>query len=327
MNLFAKAETWPLRQTFTISRGSRENARVVVATLEHGGSAGRGESTPYARYGESIESALGELHQASRDLERGGQIEKIVASMKAGAARNALDCAWWDWQCKNENRRITEKLGWPASQPVMTAYTLVLGSPEEMERNARENAHRPFLKIKAGKDRPVACVEAVRRGAPESVLSVDANEAWTAQELPALLEALAVPPLKVAFVEQPLPAGGDEALAGMRRPVPVFADESFHTAADLQACLGKYDGVNLKLDKTGGLTEALRALEVARQEKLKILCGCMLGTSLAMAPAMVLARYADYVDLDAPLLLAEDRPAGIIYDGSVMQPFSAELWG
>jgi L-alanine-DL-glutamate epimerase-like enolase superfamily enzyme len=168
-------------------------------------------------------------------------------------------------------------------------------------------------------------VEAVRRGAPESVLSVDANEAWTAAELPALLDALAA--LDVALVEQPLPAGEDEGLAQMPRPIPIFADESFHTAADVESCLGKYDGVNLKLDKTGGLTEALRALETARQRKLEILCGCMLGTSLAMAPAMVLAQYADHVDLDAPLLLAEDRPEGIAYAGSVMRPFSARLWG
>ncbi len=325
MNLLAKTETWPLAKPFIISRGSRTCTEVVSVTLEEGGSRGRGECTPYNRYGESVESTLAELRDPALRLERGESVEAVLEGMKAGAARNALDCAWWDWRCKHSGQRITAMLEWPAMQPTLTAYTLSLGEPRAMEQAARENSDRPLLKIKTGSERALECVEAVRKGAPESVLVVDANEAWSAEQLPSLLQAMAA--LGVAFVEQPLPWGKDEALAGIARPLPVFADESFHTAADIESLLGKYDGVNIKLDKTGGFSEALRALATARKHRLKILCGCMLGSSLAMAPAMAIAQQADYVDLDAPLLLSQDRPEGIVYQGSTMMPFSMDLWG
>jgi len=325
LKLRAHAESWPLSRPFVISRGRRTEAEVIVATLEGEGSVGRGEATPYSRYRETPESVRAELNDASSRLRAGESLERVLEGMRPGAARNALDCAGWDLRCKQAGVPIHKMLGWPPLKPLVTAYTISLGAPEAMEAVARENAHRPILKIKTGGEAVVESVAAVRRGAPESRLVVDANEAWPEEKTRALLESMAE--LGVAFIEQPLPAGRDALLAEIRRPLPVFADESFHAAADLAACLGKYDGVNLKLDKTGGLTGALRALEAAREAGLRAMCGCMLGTSLAAAPAMVLAQRVDFVDIDAPLLLASDRPGGIHYRGSVMMPFGPELWG
>jgi L-alanine-DL-glutamate epimerase-like enolase superfamily enzyme len=325
MKLIAASETWPLAKPFTISRGSRTATNVVTVTLEDGSHRGRGECTPYPRYNESTESALNELNAAALEFQRGEPVASLLGRMRHGAARNALDCAWWDLRCKQAGKRITGLIGQPAMKPILTAYTLSLDSPRAMELAARANADRPLLKIKAGAKQAVECVEAVRQGAPNSELIVDANEAWDARQLPALLKAMAA--LRVAFVEQPLPQGKDDALAKMVRPVPVFADESFHVAADLDLLGRKYDGINIKLDKTGGFTEALHALAAGRERQLKVMVGCMLGTSLAMAPAMLIAQGADYIDLDAPLLLKEDRAHGISFNGSIMHPFSADLWG
>lgn len=325
MKLLINSESWQLKHPFTISRGTRTHAEVVTISLEEDGSFGRGECTPYARYGESIESTVIEFQGITQQLRSGKPIDALLDEMKPGAARNALDCAWWDLRAKQAGKRVSDLLGRPAMKCLTTAYTLSLASPPEMEENARANASRPLIKIKTGGEGVVEIVAAVRRGAPESQLIVDANEAWQEHEVEANLAALAS--LGVAFVEQPLPAGKEEILGRIKRSLPVFADESFHTSADLEHLLPLYDGINIKLDKTGGFSEALRAIKAAREKDLSVLCGCMLGTSLAMAPMMIVAQEADYVDLDAPLLLASDRPEGIRFDGSVMHPFGPELWG
>lgn len=325
MKLTAHPEQWPVAGRFTIARGSRTHADVIVTGLEADGVAGRGESTPYARYGGSLEKSLHELGKIAAALRRGADIRELLAALPPGATRNALDAAWWDLRCKRSGKRITHLLDLPDLQPLTTAYTLSIDTPERMEAAARAHAHRALLKIKTGSDAVIASVEAVRRGAPESTLIVDANEAWLPEELPRLLDAMAA--MGIRLVEQPLPAGNDALLAKLQRPLPVIADESVHAADDIPALCGRYDGVNLKLDKTGGLTEALRAKETARAHGMLLMCGCMLGTSLAMAPAMVLAQGADIVDLDAPLLLAKDRPEAITYRGSTMLPYSAALWG
>lgn len=325
MKLDFHAESWPLASPFIISRGSRTKADVVVVSLEHEGIRGRGECTPYARYGESVPQTLGELEAAATRLERGGEIGTLLRELPPGAARNALDCACWDWKCKKAGKRIVDLLTMPPLREVISAYTIGVQSPRAVEEAARKNAHRPLLKIKTGGEDVVASVEAARRGAPESRLIVDANEAWPGDRIVGLLEAMAK--LDVAFVEQPLPAGKDDVLAGIRRPLPVIADESVHTSGQVADLASRYDGVNIKLDKAGGLTEALELLKTARAHHLIVMCGCMLGTSLAMAPAMVLAQHADYVDLDAPLLLARDRPEGIRFCHSSLLPFSPILWG
>ncbi len=326
MKITATTETWRLAQAFSISRGSRTTTEVVIATLDGGdGHIGRGEATPLARYHESPEATVAQLNAVASRAAQGEPIEALLETMPPGAARNALDCAWWDWRCKQSAQRIEQLLGWPPLRPVTTAYTLSINTPEAMEAAARKEAARPLLKIKLGDQLVIESVEAVRRGAPESRLIVDANEAWDAKTLPRYLHAMA--DLGVEFVEQPLPAGNDEALAQIERPLPVVADESFHTTADLPALLGKYDGINIKLDKTGGLSEALRAVAAAKEAQMRLMCGCMLGTSLAMAPAMVIAQRVNDVDLDAPLLLADDRPERLIYHGSTIEPFSARLWG
>ncbi len=326
MKLHFHTESWKLARPFIIARGSRTETRVIVATLSGPGELrGRGEATPLLRYGETVEESLATLREVASALEAGEELASLLASLPTGAARNALDCAYWDWRCEKAGERIDALLGWPTLAPVLSAFTISVEAPAAMEAAARQAANRPLLKVKTSGEAVVESVAAVRRGAPESRLIVDANEAWPPEQTPRLLKAMA--DLGVELVEQPLPAGEDHLLAQLPRPVPVFADESFHTSADVALCRERYDGVNLKLDKTGGLTEALAALEAAREAKLKVMVGCMLGTSLAMAPAMVLAQRADVVDLDAPLLLADDREGAIAYFGSQMLPFDAVLWG
>jgi len=323
IHLSLQIEQWALARPFILSRGSRTSAEVIVAEWQEDGVRGRGESAPNARYGQSAPAALATLERLRPELERGGF--PAIATLPPGSLRNALDCAYWDWRCKREGVRIAALLGWPGLRPVPTAYTLSLETPGAMEAAAREAAHRPLLKIKTGGEGVPERLEAVRRGAPGSRLIVDANEAWPPEQVARWLAACAG--LGVELVEQPLPAGGDAMLAGIDHPVPVYADESFHTGADLPALAGRYEGVNLKLDKTGGFSEALRALEAARAAGLGVMCGCMLGTSLAIAPAMVIAQRCDLADLDAPLLLARDRPDGVACTDGALSPFSAALWG
>jgi L-alanine-DL-glutamate epimerase-like enolase superfamily enzyme len=323
--LVARIEHWPIAGSFTISRGAKTEAVTVVAEVSRGGHTGRGECVPYARYGETPEATLAAILAMREPLKRGLDRQALQAAMPAGAARNALDCALLDLEAKTTGQRVWNLLGRPAPRACTTAYTISLGTPEAMAAATAKAAHRPLLKIKLGGDGDGDRIAAVRKSAPESELIVDANEAWTPANLEQNLAECAE--LGVTLVEQPLAAGQDEALARIRRPLVVCADESVHDRASLQGLRARYDAVNIKLDKSGGLTEALAMADAAQALGFEIMIGCMVATSLAMAPAMLLARQARFVDLDGPLLLAQDREHGLRYDGSTVYPPEAALWG
>ena len=304
--LAARIERWPIAGSFTISRGAKTEAVTVVAEVSHGGHTGRGECVPYPRYGETPEATLAALQAMQGPVSRGLDRQALQAAMPAGAARNALDCALLDLEAKTSGQRVWSLLGRPAPAACTTAYTISLGTPEAMAAATAKAAHRPLLKIKLGGDGDGMRIAAVRRAAPESELIVDANEAWTPHNLEQNLAECAE--VGVTLVEQPLPAGQDEALARIgSRPVAVCADESVHDRASLEGLRDRYDAVNIKLDKTGGLTEAMAMADAAQALGFEIMIGCMVATSLAMAPAMLLARQARFVDLDGPLL-AGARP-------------------
>jgi L-Ala-D/L-Glu epimerase / N-acetyl-D-glutamate racemase len=323
--LAASIERWPIAGAFTISRGAKTEAITVVATVSDDGQTGRGECVPYPRYGETPEATLEALNAMQEPLARGLDRTALQAAMPAGAARNALDCALLDLEAKSSGQRVWTLLGRPAPRPCTTAFTISLGTPEAMAAATAKAAHRPLLKIKLGGDGDDERISAVRKAAPESELIVDANEAWTPDNLEYHLAACAN--AGVTLVEQPLPAGRDEALARIRRPIAVCADESVHDRTSLEGLRARYDAVNIKLDKTGGLTEALAMADAAQALGFEIMIGCMVATSLAMAPAMLLAQQARFVDLDGPLLLARDRDGGLRYDGSLVYPPEAALWG
>lgn len=294
---------------------------MLTVTVTREGLSGRGECVPYARYGETLESVADQIATLPENLTRAD----LQTLLPAGAARNAVDCALWDLEAKDSGKRVWQLLGLPAPQPQVTAFTLSLDAPEKMRAAAARNAHRPLLKIKLGTPDDMARLEAVRAGAPDTRIIVDANEGWTADIYTELAPHLLR--LGVALVEQPLPAGQDELLAEIARPLPVCADEACHDRHSLPALKGKYDVVNIKLDKTGGLTEALALREAALAEGYGLMVGCMVGSSLAMAPATLVAQGAAYVDLDGPLLLAEDREQPLVFDEAGIHPPSAELWG
>ena len=321
MAIEAQSRRFPLARTFTIARGGRDTAEVVELRLTRDGAAGRGECVPYARYGESVDSVIAQI----RALPAGIGRAELQTALPAGAARNAVDCALWDREAKRTGRPVWDLAGLEAPGPVTTAYTLSLEPPEAMRAAAAEAADRPLLKIKLGSEDDLARLEAVRAGAPRARLILDANEGWTPEGYAALAPELAR--LGVEMVEQPLPAGADAALADLPRPVPVCADESVHTRADLPRLAGRYDMINIKLDKAGGLTEALALAGAARAAGLRLMVGCMLGSSLAMAPAVLLAQGAEVTDLDGPLLLARDRQDGLIYERSRLHPPAPALWG
>lgn len=314
-------ETFKLSQVFTIARGSRTEAQVLTAHLNDGAITGQGECVPYARYGETLDSVAAQITGLPEDVTR----QTLPALLPAGAARNAVDCALWDLEAKRAGKRVWDLAGLPTPGPEITAYTLSLDTPEAMRAQAAKHAHRPLLKIKLGTPDDMPRLEAVRAGAPTSRIIVDANEGWSAAVYADLAPHLVR--LGVALVEQPLPAGEDEALIGMDRPVPVCADESCHDRASLPGLTGKYDVVNVKLDKAGGLTEALALCDAARREGYEVMVGCMVGSSLAMAPAVLLAQGAMITDLDGPLLLAEDRDHALTYDDMGVHPPVAALWG
>ena len=324
-HLAATIERWPIAGSFTISRGAKTEAVTVVATVTQNGQSGRGECTPYPRYGETPEATLAALTAMQEAMSRGLDRAALQTAMPPGAARNALDCALLDLEAKAAGQRAWTLLGRPAPRPCTTAFTISLGTPEVMAAATAKAAHRPLLKIKLGGDGDAARIAAVRKAAPESELIVDANEAWTPDNLEQNLKACAN--AGVTLVEQPLPAGKDEALARIKRPIAVCADESVHDRASLADLRGRYDAVNIKLDKTGGLTEALAMADAAQAFGFEIMVGCMVATSLAMAPAMLLVPQARFVDLDGPLLLARDRDDGLRYDGSLVYPPEAALWG
>ncbi|MFV0347799.1 MAG: N-acetyl-D-Glu racemase DgcA [Halodesulfovibrio sp.] len=321
MHLETYRDVFRLAKAFTISRGSRTEAVVVRVEITDNGMTGRGECVPYARYGETVESVTEQIRSLSMPISR----EQLQTALPAGAARNAVDCALWDLEAKLSGKRAWQLAGLAAPQPETTAFTLSLDTPDNMREEAAANAHRPLLKIKLGGEGDIARIEAVRAGAPEARIIVDANEGWTPEiynEMsPVLLR------LGVEMVEQPLPAASDDALLGLERILPVCADESCHDRASLPKLAGKYDIINIKLDKTGGLTEALELKKAAIEAGYGVMVGCMVGSSLAMAPAVLVAQHAAVVDLDGPLLLAEDRSTPIDYDaGKICSP-APELWG
>ncbi len=318
-------ERWPLASAFVIARGSKTEAHVVTATLRDGESVGRGESVPYARYGESVQSVLAEIESVRSALEGGADRAALQTLLPPGAARNALDCALWDLEAKQAGAPVWRLAALAPPSPVETAFTLSLGSGESMGDAARAAADRPLLKLKIGGADDLDRVEAVRRAAPNPRLIVDANEALDFGSLRRLAPDFAR--LDVRLIEQPLKSDEDEALEGYDSPVLLCADESIHTRAELAACARRYGAVNIKLDKTGGLTEALALKAEAERLGLKIMAGCMVATSLAMAPALLIAQGAEVADLDGPLLLARDRAPGLLIDGSIIQPAAPALWG
>jgi L-alanine-DL-glutamate epimerase-like enolase superfamily enzyme len=323
--LTVRRESWPLAQPFVISRGSRTTAEVVVAELVAGPHRGRGESVPYARYGETVDGVVGVIEKLGSAIAEGLDRAGLQTTLPPGAARNALDAAFWDLEAKTSGKTVSRLAGIDPPRPLVTAYTLSLGEPEAMGRAAAEHAARPLLKLKLTGEGDLERVRAVRASAPRSRLIVDANEGWAAEHFERYASALAA--LGVALIEQPLPAGRDEALAKMPHPVPVCADESCHVSEDIEGLVGKYEFVNIKLDKTGGLTEALALVRAARAKGFRLMVGCMVGTSLGMAPACFVAEGAEFVDLDAPLLLVKDRQPGLRYEGSTVHPPEPTLWG
>jgi L-alanine-DL-glutamate epimerase-like enolase superfamily enzyme len=324
--LTAAAESFPIRGRFAIARGARTESLVVTATISQGGVRGWGECVPYPRYGESVDSVLAQIEGMREAVEAGCGRGGLMERMPAGAARNALDAALWDLEAKLTGRRAWDLAGLPSPPVLTTAYTLSLDTPEAMGEAAAAQAARPLLKIKlAGDDLDEARVALIRKAAPAAKLIVDANEGAAPDTVQSLCQAMA--DLGVAMVEQPVPAGADAVLATFAHPLPICADEAFHTRKDLAQIAARYDLVNIKLDKTGGLTEALAVLEEAERRGLGVMVGCMLGTSLAMAPATVVAARASIVDLDGPLLLDRDRELGLILEGSLLHPPPAALWG
>lgn len=321
MRITVTPDTFKLAQVFTISRGSRTEAKVLTVRVSDGTHEGLGECVPYARYDETLDSVTEQILSLPGDVTRSA----LYDLLPAGAARNAVDCALWDLEAKRAGKRVWELAGLEAPGPEITAYTLSLAEPAEMQAQAAKNAFRPLLKIKLGTPDDMPRLEAVRAGAPMSRIIVDANEGWSAEVYADLAPHLVR--LGVDLVEQPLPAGEDEALIGLDRPVPVCADESAHDRASLPDLRGKYDVVNIKLDKTGGLTEALALKAAALAEGYKVMVGCMVGSSLAMAPATLVAQGAMVTDLDGPLLLAEDRDRPLMFDEAGVHPPSAALWG
>jgi L-alanine-DL-glutamate epimerase-like enolase superfamily enzyme len=324
-HLDIQMNSFPISGTFTISRGSKTTAEVVACTILEGEYRGHGECVPYQRYGESIESVVAEIEAAREKIEAGMTRPDLMTTMKPGAARNAVDCALWDLEAKTSCTSVASRLGIARPVPLTTAYTISLGEPETMAAQARDYAHRKLLKVKVGTGDDESRISAVRAAAPDATIILDANEGWPEGVLVHHLQIAA--DAGVALVEQPLPAGKDAMLAVIRRPILVCADESVHHTGDLAALRDRYDAINIKLDKTGGLTEAILMKQEAQRLGFQIMVGCMVGTSLAMAPAVLLAQDAEFVDLDGPLLLARDRDPGLRYEASLVFPPTAALWG
>lgn len=322
-------ESWPIDGSFTISRGSKTSADVVTVLITEQGVTGRGECVPYARYGETIESVVVQVTSQQELMAKNAPVAAVRAGLQsalpAGAARNALDCALWDLESKQTGRRVWEIADIGSPEPATTAYTLSLDTPEKMHAAAVKYSSRPLLKLKLAGDGDVERVTAVRDGAPDSKIIVDANEGWDTAAYDSMVPKLY--DLGVSMIEQPLPAKDDAALASVDRPITLCADESCHDAATLNGLVGRYDMINIKLDKTGGLTEALILQQTAGEQGFEVMVGCMLATSLAMAPATLLASSASVVDLDGPLLLAEDRDHALDYSDNQVAPPTAALWG
>ncbi|MDP9422988.1 MAG: dipeptide epimerase [Pseudomonadota bacterium] len=321
----AQHQRFALTRPFRIARGVKTAADVVVVTVEEGGISGRGEGVPYPRYGESVDSTLVAIEQVCAALEAGAGREELLSLLPAGAARNAVDCALWDLEARQAGRAVADMIGAPAPRAISSALTIVIDTPEGMAAAAAELRHAPLLKVKVDAEEPAARIRAVRGAAPESALIVDPNESWDG----ALVEAMQPVLLEagVALLEQPLPAGADGWLEGFTPAIPICADESAHVAEDLPAVAKRYQLVNVKLDKAGGLTAALRLAEAARAQGLGLMTGCMVSSSLSIAPALHIARVSDFVDLDGPLWLLEDRPGGVKDEGGMLIPPETGFWG
>ena len=325
-SLSVAVERFPIAGRFTISRGSRTEITVVTATIGEGDRRGRGECVPYSRYGETVEGVASAIEGLRKAVENGLHRTELQSELPAGAARNALDCALWDLDAKLTGVPAHVSAGLDRLPSVTTAYTISLDEPDAMAAAAGRAASRPILKIKLGAPSgDLDRIAAVRRAAPDALLIADANEGWTSDNVADHIAACAGAGFRL--IEQPLPAGQDELLAGMSRDLLICADESVHHRGDLANLVGRYDAINIKLDKTGGLTEAIAMAAEARALGFSLMTGCMLGTSLAMAPALIVAAGAQFVDLDGPLLLAAERPKGLQYDGSIVRPPSPDLWG
>ncbi len=314
-------ESWPLARAFVISRGAKQEAKVVVARISDGTFEGRGECVPYPRYGQTPEATLAAIQKGAALRNR----ESLQYDYPPDAARNALDCALWDLEAKRTGRSAAQLAGLAPLKPLVTCYTLSLDTPEAMADAARAAADLPLLKLKLGKPGDADRMRAVRQARPDARLVADANEGWEAGDLSDLLAVAAE--TRMELIEQPLPADQDDVLSSIPHPVPVCADESAHTSAGLPRLRGRYDAVNIKLDKTGGLTEALAMARNAQGLGFRIMAGCMVSTSLAMAPAVLLAQLADWTDLDGPLLLAQDREHGLVIHNGIIQPPDRRLWG
>ena len=325
ISLAVRIEHWPIAGSFTISRGAKTQAAVVVAELSDGHHRGRGECVPYGRYGETVDGVAETITALADEIARGLDRGALQKAMRPGAARNALDCAFWDLSAKRAGKAVHELVGLPPPKPLVTAYTISLAEPDVMAEQAAKAAGRALLKVKLGSADDRARIMAVRQAAPNAELIVDANEGWTADNLAGNLAACAQ--AGVTLVEQPLPADADDVLAHIARPLPVCADESVHARASLPGLVGKYDAVNIKLDKTGGLSEALVMVKDAERLGFALMAGCMVATSLAIAPAILIGQRARVVDLDGALLLARDRPDGLRYEESLVHPATPALWG
>lgn len=323
--LRAEIESFPIAGRFTISRGSKTEARVIRVELEQDGITGQGECVPYARYGETLEATLETILSLTPQLASGLDRTALQSALPPGAARNALDCAFWDLESRRAGTDVATLAGIQPPARIETAYTISLDTPEAMAEAAARHAHMPLLKLKLGAPGDADRLAAIRAAVPNTRLVVDANEGWQPGELETLLRAAL--DARIELVEQPLPAGNDALLSEIEHTVPICADESAHALAGLDQLVTRYDAVNVKLDKTGGLTEALAVAQRARELNLSIMVGCMVSTSLSMAPASLLAPFARWVDLDGPLLLAADRPGGLTYTDGAIDPTVNRLWG
>ena len=324
--LAVRSETWPIKGTFRIARGAKTAADVVVVEVSDGTAAGRGECVPYPRYGETTAGVIADIETLRAEIERGLSRVELQTRLKAGAARNALDCALLDWEAKSKRQSASALLRLPPPVPVRTAVTLSLDTPEAMAKAARAvSGSFGLIKLKIAGEGDLERVAAVREAAPQARLIADANEGWSRDDLHRLTPKLAA--LDVALIEQPLRAGDDDALLSFDSPIPLCADESCHIRADLKRLIGRYSHINIKLDKAGGLTEAVALAQEAIASGLKLMVGCMVSTSLSIAPAMLLAPWAEFVDLDGPLLLERDRIPGLNYLGDQVFPPAGDLWG
>lgn len=325
LRLHINTKVWALREPFTISRGTMTDCEVIVARLEDGTHTGRGEAVGVDYHGETMQSMLAQIEEVRGKVERGASRQDLLKLLPPGGARNVLDCALWDLEAKRSGRRAWELADLPNAGSISTTLTIGIRSIEAYEQRAREIAGYEWIKVKVDGRNPIEAVRAVRRGAPRSKLVVDANQAWDVQQLIEVTPAMAE--MKVDLLEQPVPIGGDDGLAGIDLAIPVCADEPANTVEDLPHLIERYDYVNIKLDKSGGLTAGLELAHAARAAGLKLMVGCMVGGSIAMAPGMIVAQLCEVADLDGPLLQAADWPNAIVYRNGVMSLPSRELWG